>query len=523
MTNTTRIVIFIAWALLLPGIDGSVQHRSEPSPPLADSNNLNYPASEISLLRARDSLNKAAMRYHAWSLLATLTKDQDNPMWEKWSPKEDLRSSIAAAPPAACIAKPSSSTRTRMLQTADIPEQTLMQLFADHQKNPNIVTTQGFLLYFLKERQVASVLFSPAASTHVCTQTLYDKDTLNSLNLLFDTAGASVPMRERQIMPFPTDAIVVKLIWQIIHPKDKTYPGTNRIYAWNSILAADVQQRYNMNHNTSTNHDENPPPTWVSKPPGVPFDIAVDFRKNTPCKDQDYNGSIPINCLYTIPIGPILYNSINGQAGQTGQAGQAPPRLVELMGGEDDGKWVLVLMGVHITTKEIPDWTWQTFWFDNHASSDSPGPGDNGRQLLGPRWRHYAMSATLAVDTPTALDGGPNITFNPYLEARLTNGIVSNCVRCHQRAAHMDQMGPNCKLPEDQLINYALLDRMDVLNDQGRNSSCYFGKAVQTDFLWSLAQNSNQALKDFEKGVFAAMDAQLEPPPKAKSKTNTPR
>lgn len=64
----------------------------------------------------------------------------------------------------------------------------------------------------------------------------------------------------------------------------------------------------------------------------------------------------------------------------------------------------LALVAMHISTKDLPDWLWITFWWSEQG---------------------YRMDATTAAGAPS---------FNPWLEARFANGEKSNCVTCHQRA-----------------------------------------------------------------------------------------
>lgn len=64
----------------------------------------------------------------------------------------------------------------------------------------------------------------------------------------------------------------------------------------------------------------------------------------------------------------------------------------------------LALVAMHISTKDLPDWLWITFWWSEQG---------------------YQMDTTTAAGAPS---------FNPWLEARFENGEQSNCVTCHQRA-----------------------------------------------------------------------------------------
>jgi hypothetical protein len=116
------------------------------------------------------------------------------------------------------------------------------------------------------------------------------------------------------------------------------------------------------------------------------------------------------------------------------------------------------LVAVHLTTKEIPDWTWSTWWW--HDAPDD-GAFGAGRPAALTGWAaSYRMDATLSADAPM---------MNPWLEARFPGGLASACGSCHQRAA----LGANEFLP----VPTALTPAGDP----------YFTGKVTTDFLWSIA------------------------------------
>ena len=117
-----------------------------------------------------------------------------------------------------------------------------------------------------------------------------------------------------------------------------------------------------------------------------------------------------------------------------------------------------VLVAAHVTTKEIPDWTWQTYWWH-----DEPNAGrfaaDRPAALQGAA-ANYLMDATYSTDQPC---------FNPWLEARFPDGVASNCVTCHQRAV------------------VGAADYLPVTHGRLRSDDPYFDGHLATDFLWSVA------------------------------------
>lgn len=122
---------------------------------------------------------------------------------------------------------------------------------------------------------------------------------------------------------------------------------------------------------------------------------------------------------------------------------------------------VVVLVAVHVTTKDVPDWTWTTLWWH-----DAPDVGrfaaDRPTSITG--WAaNYVMDATLDATMPC---------MNPWLEARFPDGVTSNCVSCHERAA----AGAREFLP--------------VTTGRTAASDPYFADKTTTDFMWSVALES---------------------------------
>src|SRR5262249_10913787 len=99
----------------------------------------------------------------------------------------------------------------------------------------------------------------------------------------------------------------------------------------------------------------------------------------------------------------------------------------------------VVFAGGHLTTKEIDDWVWATFWWHDRPNN-GPFASDRPDSVKGV-WRNYLMNASFDSITPRESDNGPHVTFNPWIEARFQDGVegfgsglVSNCMNCHNRA-----------------------------------------------------------------------------------------
>ncbi len=156
-----------------------------------------------------------------------------------------------------------------------------------------------------------------------------------------------------------------------------------------------------------------------------------------------------------------------------------------------------ILVGMHVTTKEIQNWTWQTFfWAPDPQNPPFPSSSFTaGHRLpktqLSSAAQHYAAVPVYNMVWPNQpINGGTNtgvsplIGYNPYLEAELNKftvydslnpkfiyGVRSNCMSCHSLAAYKFEGQSDFRYSGDQYIS--------------RNSSLFNGY-VQLDFAWSV-------------------------------------
>jgi hypothetical protein len=156
------------------------------------------------------------------------------------------------------------------------------------------------------------------------------------------------------------------------------------------------------------------------------------------------------------------------------------------------GDWI-VLLGMHVTTKELGDWTFQTFWWMPEART---GPFASGRPaFVRPPFDNYSMCTAYSTVSPMGPRGALPICFNPYLETDLgatkpytmegktypadpMAGTRASCQNCHRRAAYP---------AFDPKIPYAA-DVGHVYNDGYRSpDDPYFAKLLKVDFMWSVA------------------------------------
>jgi hypothetical protein len=261
---------------------------------------------------------------------------------------------------------------------------------------------------------LSSVLFNDVAFNHIRARRLFSRARLTALNTGFDGA---TPLADRQIAPFPRGAMALKTIWAVVHAG-----GPTRLSVW----------------------DGGGDPVHANFPVAWPRQIIVDPAGATP-------GAVPLARFHHLRIGA---------------AELAAVRAID--SSAQAGDW-LVLLALHITTKEIPDWVWATWWW--HDRPDA-GPFAAGRTpaLIGP-WRNYLMDISYSADTPREADGTQNIAFNPWIEV-FPAGTRSNCAACHQGAVWTPSGAPpflpvrrGARAPDDPL----------------------FRTGTRLDFMWSIA------------------------------------
>jgi hypothetical protein len=129
----------------------------------------------------------------------------------------------------------------------------------------------------------------------------------------------------------------------------------------------------------------------------------------------------------------------------------------------------MVLVAMHATSKEIDDWTWQTFWWHDKPN-EGPYAADRPDAVKG-IWRNYLVANADDQVKPPEPDNSPHIGFNPWLEARFPNGPLSNCMSCHHRASYP---GTVSFLP-------VIRGLPDTANDPA-----FADGRLQTDFMWSI-------------------------------------
>lgn len=307
-----------------------------------------------------------------------------------------------------------------------------------------------------------SVAYNPPAARHAINNRLFLQSTLDQL----------IKDGYTDIPDFPVNAITIKPVYKVINASNTE----NGIYTF---------------------------PGW----PGTP-DPAKTFGEGDwdACAYVDINGSgrggnsIDAGCQGRSADNTFFLNNFIHHPVTAADAEYLAAQLsVKVAPGD-----YVILVGMHVATREIKRWVWQSFWWS--ADADAPYP-PSSKAIAAARpaeldeaAAHYAMTVAYSMVSPAQpITGGENvgqpvIAYNPHLEAgfdpgvfqisrpingtdRYDYGVQTNCMTCHGLAVY------------DPTVDYS-----DSANREkpyatdfyiGLDDAFFEGK-LRLDFAWSI-------------------------------------
>lgn len=397
---------------------------------------------------------------HGWGLWTALTLEtgqdyegQRLRVFETWLTPED----ITAATGLRAVADAGAIPRRRA------PLRTFAPL---HEAGAATFTSDS-----VTPRVVGFVKFDPVAAEHILRHDLLGTSTLDTLL----RRGAP------QIPAFPAAALVVKPLFQVIKSTDLIGGRYYALKAW-----------------------PGPPETPRALPPALWPDVvwldllgggsgrgAVDSLAATDGSTRTEETTYPVSQLIHYRLAAADAAVLNAdKPGSGAQAGD-----------------IAVLVAMHVTSREIARWTWQTFWWT--PEPDAPrAPSSTAIASLRPKQlrgaaRNYAMALAYTMQVPDQPQvGGQNsgaavYAYNPWIEARFApadlpdslpgldpygrpaannHGIQSNCMSCHAQANYNpDRLGTAPRFAGARYVDLA---------------DPKFNGTLQVDFLWSVARHA---------------------------------
>lgn len=417
----------------------------------------NFPTAKATIDGWIAAGNVGAIRGHAWDLWAGMTaasgqiyQGKNLPIWDTWFGSEELFPA-----PGALRATSFASLRTAARQ----PTHKFIQ---PHQfTHDKRLLTATAALGPADARVVSFNKFDPDAAAFIVTphpgpgKKNYSYNTAAGLNALNNAWPTGTSGQDRGIVDFTDTSIETKPVMSLVKAA-----GLTPLPLWQGPAGA-------------TNATNPTPNTWKTcvliDPKGTTNGVTpataaqISAANKTPglaCTTYLYGS---LNLLYHFVLSAADAKAYNNAQGGHAAAGD-----------------FAVLSAMHVNTKEIKNWTWQTFYWQPGADTPNGFPGSKAGQpanVVSP-WNNYAMcTAYDQVVKPGSSQ--MQVCFNPYLETSpsIPAGITSNCMSCHGVGvvnAAASPYPPAYKSP------------IDFFHD-----ATYFNnKTTHTDFSWAVPDDA---------------------------------
>ncbi|MEQ8584313.1 MAG: hypothetical protein RIC30_01295 [Marinoscillum sp.] len=419
-----------------------------------------YPATRDQIQKMIDDVDLRNIRAHAWDLWGSMTSPgpQGLPVWETWYSGYEVFT----------LAGKQEVKARNIIRDFQSPKQ------FHHFEN----VTDGVIPQNLPEQITSFNRYTKSVADFIVSSGLNRAQVLDSINDSFDRAGTPISLRQIQTTQdsIDTRAIVLKPVFQFI---DGFRPTV--IPFWNGISPK-----------TTTDLKNPEPHTWrqgvIVDPTRTlkPGDSALMSVNNEPARWLQVVG---LEDFYAIKLTEEDVKEFSDFAATSGDdVGKGNMTdSISIYQNVKEGNYAL-LMAVHVTSKEINNWTWQTFWWSPYNNHPFFG-ADRPTSILAP-WDNYNMRTAYWMVTPAgSAEGEPFVSFNPYLETNLFGkvpvktktgvldsiswtGVNSNCMTCHRLAARAPGTFNTPAYQPDGFI--------------GIGDSVFAGM-TKVDFLWSVA------------------------------------
>lgn len=328
----------------------------------------------------------------------------------------------------------------------------------------------------------AFVKYNRAAAEFTWQNKYHLKRTLQGLQDKFNREKR--PTDERTLKPYPREAIATKPVFWLV--KNAKSPQTQR--------GLTVLPYWDPSYDPPAGGVTPDHRTWMKC-------VAIDPAKRYPegtIQTVTMNGRqtrakvVYLDRFYVIPLrDAVEVASVRLMSSMLSSAGGEQERMITDPGNTPEIGDSVILLAMHVTTKEIDSWTFQTFWW--LPDPNVAGFGNDRPTSVKGVWRNYVMCNSWSMESPRTADGGLHVCFNPYLETDLgptkpitLNGVTypadpmagtrSNCMSCHNRAGYPAFTND----PGSANMGGVANDGYRPPND------AYFSQMTKTDFLWSI-------------------------------------
>jgi hypothetical protein len=426
-----------------------------------------------------NNYDSASVYNHAWGIWAGLTANSGEVyqgdsllIFETWLGITDIQVLIDSNnSKGGCAATKQKKTRTLLAhpnQFGHGPSATLLRTLTLNTKGNGPIENPV--------TEWVTVSYDPNAACYATTNSILRQSVQNKYAV--DNGIGNIP-------PFPNKAITIKPVYLVASdtdnlvripvwsgPKAEAYPASN----WPTVVYADIKNRQAPNKKLVP----------AAKSDTNPADIAA-----ATCNLSDF-----IN----FKVDSLMAAYMNAADSTEDGSGFATAGSIA------------ILVGMHVTTKEIANWTWQSYyWAPDPANPLDPSSALAASlrpaQLQGAA-SHYAVIAGYAMVLPNQpLTGGTNTgvipvySYNPYLESGFDStfnngnlvfpngknplnpafiyGSQTNCMSCHTLAS------PQSIMTKNGVTN----DIYSTVQYISNNDSFFINK-VRLDFAWSIQGNT---------------------------------
>ncbi|MEL7004454.1 MAG: hypothetical protein AAFN93_17215, partial [Bacteroidota bacterium] len=347
---------------------------------------------------------------------------------------------------------------------------------------------------------IAGVVYNETAFDHIRNNKIYDWDNLSSLWM---STYKDPKWQNREIPTFPSSSFALKpMLWPVkqsgytplpVFPLN-CYDGT---MGCDSLNGKVVYSGFEMQR------------VWKNA-----VAISPDTAQKGTTLDQiSFLYDVFTDKSYRQEIGPVQYQNVEVHTldefyhWQVSEEEWLEMNDVDKAIISQSAYWAygedfqpgdyLVLVAMHVMTKELPTWTFQSFWWDNTSQAQDSKFASQRDTVSSPpmpaAFSSYLMTSTYGMNAKRVNPSEWPVAFNPYIELAAAHPIQTNCRNCHQRAAFPDPQ-QNAALG-DSIKNYAsyLLpnsgdpNTLDTLNFE----NVVFDSLLLVDFLWSIGDRVN--------------------------------
>jgi len=450
----TLLLILGLFAIVYSCSDTSKTVKPVNFPTDLDISGFNFPEDSTKIYEWLDEQDTTSIVNHAWGIWAGLTEPtkqkydgQTLLVFETWMGVQELSAMSAQGQVSSSMEK---SNRTQL----NVPRQFIHgRLFSGQKIDTNFTVLE-------------TVSYDPSAAHFATSNKLFNQSELNKY-LVKNGIGA--------VPEFPNTSITTKPTYYAGVPSKN---GLIRVPVWVSPNPAKAYQYKEWQEWVYADINNKQEPNKKLVPITTP----------NPTNEQIKAATCNVDDFINYKIDRISADYLNNHQ----DVGTTPSRQFI------DGDYIL-LVAMHVTTKEFKNWTWQTyFWCPDPSNPPSPSSkfeaGLRPKELKGAA-AHYAVSTAYAMVWPNQpVTGGsdfnarPILSFNPYLEGgfgpkvfSLPNkfrpdfvyGMQTNCMSCHALSTMSGKNG---------YTTNQYIDMMDT---------SLFKNDVKLDFAWSIQGNLN--------------------------------